>query len=109
MSGIEFLIIDSETTGTNPNYHEVNEVSIIRCKTKVQLTEFIKCDYPERASMDALMITKKTLADLGKGNTKEYVVDKIDRFLNTDGLTPAHRCFVAHNWSFDKRFIHALY
>jgi len=109
MSGLVYYIIDTETTGLSPKYHEVNEVSIIRCSDRVQLTEFIKCDYPERANFDALAITKKTLADLANGNDKEYVVNKMNTFLNEDGLTPSHRCFVAHNWSFDKKFIHALY
>jgi len=109
MTGIQYFILDLETTGLMPSYHEVTEISIIRYDTRVQLSEFIKCEYPERANLDALAITKKTLADLNKGNSKEHVVEKIEQFLNTDGLTPAHRCFVAHNYSFDKRFIHALY
>jgi DNA polymerase III subunit alpha, Gram-positive type len=109
MSGIEYWVIDLETSGLSPIYHEVTEVSIIRCKDRVQLTQFVKCEYPERANVDALMVTNKTLADLLKGDDKEVVVDKIDHFLNGDGLTPAHRCFVAHNWTFDKKFLHALY
>lgn len=104
-----FYIVDVETTGLRNNYHEINEISIIRCSDRVQLTEFIKCEYPERASFDALAITKKTLADLDKGKSKEKVVELIDKFLNEDGLTSAHRCFVAHNYSFDKKFIHSLY
>jgi DNA polymerase III epsilon subunit-like protein len=109
MNGIEYLVFDSETNGVNASYHEINEVSIIRCSNRVQLTEFIKCEFPERSSMDSLIITKKTLADLQKGSTKEKAIEKIDRFLNEDGLTPAHRCIVAHNSSFDRRFIWALY
>jgi DNA polymerase-3 subunit epsilon len=109
MSGLQYFIIDIESTGLSSSYHEVNEISIIRCSTKVQLTEFIKCDYPERANIDALRITNKTLADLEQGNTKEYVIDKMNKFLNEDELTPAHRCFIAHNAPFDRRFLHALY
>jgi DNA polymerase III epsilon subunit-like protein len=109
MSGLQWFIIDTETNGVNAKYHEINEISIIRCSDRVQLTEFIKCDYPERSNIDALRITKKTLADLSTGKLKHEVVDKIDRFLNEDGLTPAHRCFIAHNAIFDRRFIYALY
>ena len=103
------IFLDTETTGLLPKYHETNEISIIRCADRIQLTEFIKCDYPERASWDALAITKKTLADLDKGNSKEDVITKVDKFLSEDGLTSAHRCFVAHNYSFDMKFVHALY
>lgn len=109
MSGLVYYIIDTETTGLKSDYHEMTEVSIIRCADRVQLTKFIKCEYPERANFDALAITKKTLADLERGNTKEEVVDMMNKFLYEDGLTPAHRCFVAHNYAFDKKFVHALY
>lgn len=109
MSGLKFYTVDVESTGLSSSYHEMTEISIVRHSDRVQLTQFIKCDYPERANIDALMITKKTLADLDKGDSKENVVNKINKFLNEDGLTPAHRCFVAHNWSFDKKFVHALY
>ena len=106
---LKFYIIDTETTGLRVKYHEITEVSIIRCSDRVQLTEMVRCENPERASIDALTITGKTIDDLYSGNSKEYVVSKIDKFLNEDGLTPAHRCFVAHNASFDMKFLHALY
>lgn len=109
MSGIVYYIVDTETTGLSSSYNETIEISIVRCHDRVQLTEFIKCDYPERASFDALAIQNKTMADLDKGKSKEEVIEKVNKFLNEDGLTPGHRCFVAHNWTFDKRFIHALY
>jgi DNA polymerase III epsilon subunit-like protein len=109
MTGIQFIILDSETTGFDSKVHEVNEVSLIRYDSKVQLTEFIKCDYPEKASYDALKATNKTIEDLLKGKTRKEVLLKMNDFLNSDGLTSAHRCFVAHNAKFDKRFIHALY
>ena len=109
MSGISFYVVDCETTGLDSKKHEVNEISIIRCSDKVQLTEFIICDYPERASIDALNITGKSFDDLLCGNTKEYVINKINKFLNEDNLTPLHRCFIAHNSNFDMKFIHALY
>jgi len=109
MAGIKFYICDSETTGLDGKKHEVNEISIIRCDDRVQLTEFIKCDYPERASFDSLRITQKTIADLSKGKTKEEVISKVDQFLNEDGNTPAGRCFICHNAAFDRKFIHALY
>jgi DNA polymerase III epsilon subunit-like protein len=107
--GIKYYIVDVETNGIKAGYHEINEISIIRCDDKVQLTEFIKCEYPERSSLDALAITKKSLSDLNNGNDKNFVVEKIVRFLSEDNLTAAHRCFVGHNVSFDRRFIHNLF
>jgi DNA polymerase III alpha subunit (gram-positive type) len=107
--GLAYYVIDVETTGLSSSYHEITELSVIRCTDRMQLTEMIKCDYPERANIDALQITNKTLTDLNQGKSKDFVVNKINKFLNEDNLTPAHRCFVAHNYSFDKKFVHALY
>jgi len=108
MSQIQFYLVDVETTGIT-NEHEMHELSIIRYKDRVQLSETIKCEHPENASYDALKICNKTIDDLDKGNTKEFVIEKVDKFLFEDGLTSAHRCFIAHNSNFDKRFMHAIY
>jgi DNA polymerase III epsilon subunit-like protein len=38
------------------------------------------------------------------------VVEQFEKFLNEDGLTPAHRCIVGHNiYTFDKKFLFALW
>jgi DNA polymerase III epsilon subunit-like protein len=104
-----FYVIDTETTGLKAGYNEMTEVGIIRCTDRLQLWRQIKCEYPERANFDALAITKKTLADLEMGHPKEAIVSECLRFFNEDGATPAHRCIVAHNAAFDRRFLHALW
>ena len=109
MTGIQYYVIDTETTGLKAGYHEMTEVGIIRVTDRVQLWRQIKCDYPERANFDALAITKKTMADLEKGHNKGDVVVECEKFFSEDGLTPAHRCIVAHNAPFDRKFLHALW
>lgn len=109
MSGLRFYVIDTETTGLKVNYNEMTEIGIIRVIDRVQLWRQIKCERPETANFDALAITKKTLADLEKGYDKEDVVIECDKFFNEDGLTPGHRCIVAHNAPFDRRFLQALW
>lgn len=109
MSGIKYYVIDTETTGLKANYHEITEIGIIRCDDRVQLWRQVKCVYPERANFDALAVTKKTMADLERGMDHAAVVDECDRFFAEDGLTPAHRCIVAHNAPFDRKFLHALW
>lgn len=106
---LHYYVIDTETTGLKANHHEMTEIGIIRCTDRVQLWRQIKCEYPERASFDALAITKKTLADLDRGHIKEDVVIECNKFFAEDGLTPAHRCIVAHNAPFDRKFLHALW
>lgn len=109
MSGLQYYVIDTETTGLKSGYHEMTEIGIIRCTDRVQLWRQIKCVYPERANFDALAITKKTMADLERGHDKEAVVLECEKFFAEDGLTPAHRCIVAHNAPFDRKFLHALW
>jgi DNA polymerase III epsilon subunit-like protein len=109
MSGLHYYVIDTETTGLKSGYHEMTEVGIIRCTDRVQLWRQIKCVYPERANFDALAITKKTMADLERGYDREAVVSECEKFFIEDGQTPAHRCIVAHNAPFDRKFLHALW
>lgn len=109
MSGIKYYVIDTETTGLKANYHEITEIGIIRCDDRVQLWRQVKAMYPERANFDALAITKKTLADLERGGEALAVTEECERFFSEDGLTPAHRCIVAHNAPFDRKFLHALW
>lgn len=109
MSGIKYYVIDTETTGLRSGYHEMTEIGIIRCTDRVQLHKTIVCEHPERASIDALAITKKTIADLSRGTPKEVIVEECNKFFAEDGLTPAHRCVVAHNAPFDRKFLHALW
>src|SRR5271157_1473902 len=109
MSGLQYYVIDTETTGLKSGYHEMTEVGIIRCTDRVQLWRQIKCVYPERANFDALAITKKTMSDLDRGYDREAVVAETEKFFAEDGLTPAHRCIIAHNAPFDRKFLHALW
>lgn len=109
MNEIKYYVIDTETTGLKANYHEMTEIGIIRYTDCMQLWKQIKAVYPERANFDALAITKKTLADLENGLDKEAVVKQCNNFFSQDGATPAHRCIIAHNAAFDRKFCHALW
>lgn len=108
-SDIVYYTLDTETTGLSTSMHEIFEISIIRNKDRLQLTRQIKCEFPQNASLDALRITGKTKADLYYGMSKEDAIKDCNRFFNEDGLTPAHRCVIAHNSSFDHRFVVALW
>lgn len=106
---LQYYVIDTETTGLKANYHEMTEIGIIRVTDRMQVWRQIKCENPERANFDALAITKKSMADLENGHVRMDIVEECEKFFAEDGLTPAHRCIVAHNAPFDKKFLHALW
>lgn len=106
---LHYYVIDTETTGLKAGYHEMSEIGIIRYTDRVQLWRQIVCENPERANFDALAITKKTLADLANGYDKKTVVAECNKFFAEDGAQPAGRVVIAHNHSFDKKFLHALW
>lgn len=106
---LHYYIIDTETTGLKAGHHEMTEIGIIRCTDRVQLHKKIKCEYPERASFDALKITGKTMADLEFGSSRDEIVKISNEFFAADGAEAAGRCIVAHNAPFDRKFLHALW
>lgn len=110
MAGIEYYIIDLESTGLLLGFHEVIEISVIRCSDRMQISRQIKCENPNNASFDALKITGKTIQDLKYGVSKKQAVQDINKFFSDDNLTPSHRCIIGHNIiTFDKKFLHRLW
>lgn len=111
---MEYYIVDTETTGTDHKRHEVSEISIVRFSDYHQITRFIYLDYPENADPFALEATGRIRSELNAdlcytANSKLKMVPEVHDFLLKDGLTPEHRCLVAHNAPFDRRFLHALW
>lgn len=106
---LKFYVIDVETNGLDSKRHEITEISIIRCEDRFQLAKFIKIEHPERTSREALNATNRTMADLKNGIPAVEAVNAVDNFLQEDGLTAEYRCMIAHNASFDRRFVYALW
>lgn len=108
IEGLNYFLVDIETTGLSTSLHDIIEISLIRMHDKMQLNRKIRAKNPKTASMDALKITGKVPADLYKGIELEQAIDDVNNFLNSDGLLPSDRCMVGHNvLSFDKRWLHA--
>ena len=104
-----YYVIDTETTGLKAGWHEIIQISVIRCKDKQQRTTNVKADYPYRASPEALAVTRKSIHDLKNGIARSEAVELIHSFLLEDEKTTEHRCIIAHNASFDRRFLHAMW
>lgn len=109
MSQLEYYVVDVETTGLSEEENEVVQISIIRCSDRHQLNKMVKAEHPETANPRALKVTGMSIFDIQSGQDKERVVDFCDRFINEDGKNPEHRCFIAHNASFDRKFVHKLW
>lgn len=109
MSGIEFYCIDTESNGLKVNFHELTQICSIRTSDRLQFDKTIRCHYPERSQAMALQITGKTHADLRQGEEQLAVIEAFESYLATDGKSPKARCIIAHNRSFDQRFLHALW
>lgn len=107
---IKYYIVDTETTGLTPGYHEITQISIIRCSDRKQLNRYIKAQYPKRVNPVALEKTDRTYSDLFKGDSRGEVVEFCNNFFNEDGTDPEERCIIGHNIiKFDKGFLHELW
>lgn len=109
MSDIEFYCLDSETNGLKSGFHELTEICTVRVRDRLQLARNIKAMYPERSAPRALEVTGKTINDLMKGASQEEVIAAFEEFFAQDGKQPKHRCIIAHNVSFDKKFLQFLW
>lgn len=107
--GLNFYVIDVETNGLKAGWHEITQISIIRNEDRNQLSKYIRIQYPNRTNPESLTVTGRTMADLKVGVSKEEVVNACQDFLLSDGQTEEHRCIIAHNGSFDRRFCHSLW
>lgn len=107
--GLNYYVIDIESTGLKSDYHEITQISIIRCSDRNQLSRYVRPEFPERTSEQALTATGRTMKDLYKGIPKEEAIDACENFLNEDQQTSEHRCMVGHHVSFDRKFVYALW
>src|SRR5271156_5348456 len=63
-SQFKLYVLDTETTGLDSTTHEIIELSIYRINDNRQQTWFIRPQFPERSSPDALRINGHKLDDL---------------------------------------------
>jgi len=93
------ILIDLETTGTDPDFHEIIEIGGIKIKNMNPVDEFCTFVNPKRKlSPEIVDITGIRDDDLKSAPEKE---EAIDNFKNFIGDTP----LLAHNMDFDRSFI----
>jgi DNA polymerase-3 subunit epsilon len=99
LRGRTFAIVDTETTGTSPNYNEIIEIGILRIEDGVLTDTYHTLIHPSRPLPDFITsITGITNAHLEGAPTFEEVAIPIRDMLR--GAT-----VVAHNARFDYSFI----
>jgi DNA polymerase III epsilon subunit-like protein len=103
---ILYYILDTEVTGLSVDVHEINQLSVMRVSDEEQLSLQIKVKRPHVYNAQSLEIQGITPQDLREGIPIEEAVDMVDMFLAEDGKTKAHRCIIAHNAPFDRKFVH---
>jgi len=104
------FVLDSETSGLKPGFHEITELSILRCEDMVQKVWLLNINHPERFSKQAIMVTGQNLHEISK--RKRFLKDsikEINEFLEEDGETPDDRVIIAHNGSFDRAQIECVW
>lgn len=101
-----FALIDVESTGLSCEYQELTEISVLNCQNLEQVLWEIKIKHPERCSKEALLVTHKTAQELAsRGRYIEEVIPEINDFLSNITKDPDDLCIIAHNASFDRRFV----
>ena len=80
-SGICYYILDTETTGLSVDFHEINQVSIMRVIDQEQISLTIKVRNPNSFSPEALEIQGILPDDLLKGVPIEDAIETIETFL----------------------------
>jgi DNA polymerase III epsilon subunit-like protein len=112
-------VLDVETTGTTPYWHEVTQVACIALNANLEPRKdimpfdiFLTPEHPERADPEALRVTGIPLQKLMReGHNQDKARDMFERWVErlelgqTKWGTPKRVIPLAHNWAFDKPFL----
>lgn len=101
---MKYFIIDLETNGLKTDFHEITEISILRCEDMVQKVWLLNIHNPKNTNKEAFYITGQDLNKILRRRIYlEDIIEEVDSFINEDGEEPDGRVGIAHNCSFDRR------
>lgn len=114
LNGNHLCVIDVETTGTIPGYHDLIQVAFLPLDSKLEPRQDILpfyCDLqpkrPENWDPESSKVTRTTLLDVQERGIEPYrAADLFDEWLLQFKFAPNKRLSpLAHNWPFDRGFI----
>lgn len=120
-NGSQMCAIDTETTGLDPSWHEIVQLSLLPLDSNFEIRKdvapfsiYLRPDSPERADKKALKVNGLSLSDLTlKGFDQEAAKDMLKGWIDKLGLpyTKYGRrkeiIPLGQNYAFDKAFISA--
>jgi DNA polymerase-3 subunit epsilon len=99
------VFVDLETSGLDPNHHEILEVALIKDNGETYLTK-ITPQHPERFSEEALKVNGYSPDAWANANSLPTALSQIKEFLKEKDVSIL---LVAHNAKFDYGFLEAVY
>jgi len=115
-NGDQICVIDTETTGLDPFFHEMVQICILPLDANLKVRKDVfpfyinmKPDYPERIDQEAMKVNK--IKDLHKGHCREKAKDMLVDWIDKLGLPQTkwgRRKLITplgQNFSFDKMFM----
>lgn len=116
-------VIDTETTGLDPNFHEIIQLCVLPVdsffRPRRDISAFyvnIKPEYPERIDKKAAEVNKLDLAELMKTGFDRYkVLDMFEDWYNKLGIklnaygNPNKIMPLGQNYAFDRAFMQVLF
>lgn len=118
-NGDQIASVDIETTGLDPNWHEILQIAIVPLTSNFErrkdvLPFYIEMcpDHPERADKEAMDVSRLKLAEIAiRGHDKEKAKDLLMDWVKKLKLpctkygTPKRIIMLGQNITFDKPFI----
>lgn len=101
-----YLVLDFETTGTEPGFHEPTQVAALLLdeglRELASYSSLIRPIHPENAAPEALEVQGRTLEELEGALPPAIVFQTLHRFV---GQVAEPVVLVGHNVDFDHRFL----
>ena len=120
-NGCQMAVIDTETTGLNPFYHEMIQLAILPLDSNLNprkdVSPFyleLQIEHPERIDPAAMTVNRQELAKIGqRGFDRLAAQGMLEHWIDTLGLpytgggSRKRIIPIGHNYSFDEAFMKA--